>query len=104
VKRFRRLISYPRTIPLESFRFFRTAVYVFLRRTKDKSYELTNRLIGYLGQLAQLEEHSVYTRKVVGSSPALPILPNKSRQSDNRELRPGHLLAAIGQVLIFESR
>ena len=70
---FRRLISYPQTIPLESFRFFRAAVYVFLRRTKDESYEPTNRLIGDLGQLAQLEEHSVYTRKVVGSSPTLPI-------------------------------
>ena len=31
--------------------------------------------VAQLGQLAQLEEHSVYTRKVIGSSPILPI-PN----------------------------
>src|SRR5262245_8177330 len=39
-----------------------------------------NRLVGLRGQLAQLEEHSVYTRKVRGSRPLLPITPDAKLQ------------------------
>jgi hypothetical protein len=35
------------------------------------------------GRLAQLEEHSVYTRKVIGSSPIPPISPEPKRLNNS---------------------